>query len=374
MEGVEGVEEVDAHAVILAGGSGTRFWPASTPDRPKQFLPLASERPLLVDTARRAETLVGRDRILVVAAAALAEPTRRLLPELSEDRFLFEPAPRGTGPALTWAAHAIAARDPRGVIVSLHADHRIEPIGELRETLSRAVRAAREGWLCCLGVRPDRPETGYGYVRLGREIAEGVHAVQRFVEKPDRETARAYVASGDHLWNSGIFVWRADAFLGAVRSHAPEIAAALPRLEAGDPRGFFARVAPISVDVGVMERADRIATVEASFTWDDVGVWDALPRTRGSDAAGNAAVGPARFHEADDNVVWVEDVRASLIGVSGLVVVEANGELLVTTRSLAPRLKELRTALEEGGTGDAPAEEAGRPGGPPEGTQEPPDG
>ena len=337
---------LDAFAVILAGGSGTRFWPASTPTHPKQFLPLVSDTPLLVETAERAEALVGRDRIRIVSGAPLAEATRRALPDLIDEQFLFEPRARGTGPALTWASHELLLRHEEAMLISMHADHRIQPLGAFRDAAAKAIDAARGGRLCCLGVRPNRAETGYGYVRLGSELAPGVFRVDAFVEKPSAQTAEAYLRSGEYLWNTGIFVWRGADFIAAVEQHSPEIRAGLPHLRNGDVETFFDSVEMISVDVSVMERAGRIATVEAGFEWDDVGVWTAVARTRGQDPAGNTAVGAARFGGASDNIVWTDRVRATLLGVSGLVVVEANGELLVTTRDLAPRLNELRAALE----------------------------
>lgn len=338
---------LDAYAVVLAGGSGTRFWPASTPAHPKQFLPLVSDAPLLVETVERAEALVGRDRIRIVSGAVLAETTRRALPHLEAGQFLFEPRARGTGPALTWASHELFRQDEGATLVSMHADHRIEPLDAFRDAAARAIDAARAGHLCCLGVRPSRPETGYGYVRMGSDLAPGgVYRVDAFVEKPNVETAEAYVRSGEHLWNTGIFVWRAADFLAAVAEHAPEIAVGLAHLRNEDVGGFFEAVETISVDVSVMERAEPIATVEAGFDWDDVGVWNAVARTRGQDVSGNTVVGSARFADASDNIVWADRVRATLLGVSGLVVVEANGELLVTTRELAPRLNELRSGLE----------------------------
>jgi mannose-1-phosphate guanylyltransferase len=338
---------LDAYAVILAGGSGTRFWPASTPTHPKQFLPLASDTPLLVETVERAEALVGQDRIRIVSGAVLADSTRRALPDLTEGQFLFEPRARGTGPALTWASHELLRQDEGAILISMHADHRIEPFDAFREATALAVETARSGRLCCLGVRPSRAEPGYGYVHLGRGMASRVYRVDAFVEKPNAQTAEAYVRSGEYLWNTGIFVWRAVDFLAAVVQHSPEMAVGLPDLENGDVPAFFEGVETISVDVSVMERAERIATVEAEFDWDDVGVWNAVARTRGQDASGNTAVGLARFGQSSDNIVWTDSLRATLLGVSGLVVVEANGELLVTTRELAPRLNELRAALKQ---------------------------
>lgn len=336
-------------AVVLAGGIGSRFWPASRPARPKQLLALAGERPLIVDTVRRAERLVGAGNVRLLTGSALVAPFRSVLPEYPADRFWVEPVARSTGPVLAWAAARIANEDPDAVMISLHADHLIRPYEVFETVVKRAVAAARARHvLVCLGIRPDRPETGYGYVELGEETAEGVHAVERFVEKPDPETAARYVASGRHLWNSGIFVWRAVDFLAAVRRHSPEIAPALAALEEGGSgvEAFFDAVRPVSVDVGVLERADNVEVAVANFDWDDVGTWSALARTRDADPAGNVTSGEAALIEARNNVVWSEDGRVVLFGVDDLVVVRSGGETLVTRRELAPELKRALAELE----------------------------
>lgn len=329
-------------AVVLAGGIGSRFWPASRPARPKQLLALAGDDPLIVDTVRRAERLVGAENVRLLTGAELVAPFRSVLPEYPEERFWVEPVARSTGPALTWAAARVAADDPDATIVSLHADHLIRPFDEFEMAIVRAARASymRHG-LVCLGIRPTRPETGYGYIELGDETAPGVRAVRQFVEKPDLDTARGYVAGGRHLWNSGIFVWRAGDFLDAVRRLTPEISGALPALSEGGAgvEAFFDQVDPVSVDVGVLERADDVEVVVAEFEWDDVGTWTALARSRTADADGNVTSGDAALVEAHDNIVWSEDGRVVLFGVDDLVVVHSGGETLVTRRELAPQLK-----------------------------------
>lgn len=335
-------------AVVLAGGIGSRFWPASRPARPKQLLALASDAPLIVDTVRRAERLVGAENVRLLTGAELVVPFRSVLPEYPEERFWVEPVARSTGPALAWAAARVAADDPDLTIISLHADHLIRPFDEFAATIARAVRASRERHvLVCLGIRPTRPETGYGYIELGDETAPGVRAVRRFVEKPDPDTARNYVADGRHLWNSGIFVWRAGDFLDAVRQLTPEISGALPALEQGGAgvEAFFDQVEPVSVDVGVLERADAVEVVVAEFEWDDVGTWTALARSRPADSDGNVTSGDTALVEAHDNIVWSEDGRIVLFGVDDLVVVHSGGETLVTRRDLAPQLKRALTEL-----------------------------
>lgn len=340
-------------AVILAGGIGSRFWPASTPARPKQLLALAGEEPLIVATARRAEQLVGPDQVRLLTGGDLVAPFRSVLPDYPAERFWVEPVARSTGPALTWAAVRAAATDPDTVMISLHADHVIAPFEAFAATIERAVDAARSrGALVCLGVEPTRPETGYGYIEQGETRGPGVRAVERFVEKPDADTARRYLATGRHLWNTGIFVWRASDFVETVRSRTPEIAPALDLLgdgtDAGAVASFFDAVEPVSVDVGVLERADNVETAVARFAWDDVGTWDALARTRaGDDTAGNVSEGDVVTVDSANNVVWSEDGRILLFGVDDLVVVRSGGDTLVMRRALAPDLKRALAALED---------------------------
>lgn len=310
----------------------------------------------MAEAVERATAVADAGRVRVVAGEHLHSSLRDALPELDEESFLVEPRPRGTGPALAWAAHRIARREPEAVMVSLHADHRITPTDRFRETMQRGVRAAREGGrLFCVGIRPARPETGYGYVRLAASLGEGVFEVAEFVEKPDLRRARRYLESGEYLWNSGLFVWRVADFLAVARNRSPELRDALERLDAEDERRFFDLVPPISVDVAVMERAPSVGAVEASFEWDDVGVWNALARTLGDDAEGNTAVGEVRTLEAAGNIAWAEDGRITLFGVEGLVVVKSGDELLVTTRDSSHHIKRLIKHFETTAAGEVVA-------------------
>ncbi len=336
---------------VLAGGVGSRFWPVSTPSRPKQLLPLASERPLIRDTVDRALKLVTAERLRILTGDAMVEPFTRTLPDLGPGSYLIEPQARGTAPVLAWAAFEVARLDPDGVIASLHADHRIEPASAFIELLKdTAAIAAETGLLLTIGVPPTRPEPGYGHIQPGAAVREigSAAAVQvdAFHEKPDLETAERYNAEG-FLWNTGIFIWKASAFLDEVRAHAPEVAAHLHHLESGDVDAFFAACTPISVDVAVLERSNRVAAVPATFEWDDVGSWGALARTREADSEGNVAVGNALLRDAHNNVVMAESGPVVLFGVDDLVVVRTDHVTFVTSRERAPDLKELLPDLPE---------------------------
>lgn len=336
---------------MLAGGIGSRFWPASTPDRPKQLLPLAGARPLVADTVERARTLVADDHIRILAGAHLVGPMRKAVPDLPAASFLVEPQARGTCPVLTWAAWAVAREDPEAMLVSLHADHLIHPLEGFVDTIQTAVELARgEDLLVTVGVPPDRVETGYGHIRPGAPIpVEGggqAFRVTEFHEKPDAETARRYMAEGC-LWNSGIFVWTAARFLSEVARHAPEVSSLLPVLESDGPDAYFAAAPVCVVDRAVMERSDRVACVKATFTWDDVGSWEALARTRAADAEGNVTQGEAAVVEGRGNVVYADQGRAVLYGVDDLVVVHTGDTTLVMPRARAAELKSLLRELGE---------------------------
>lgn len=335
---------------ILAGGAGTRFWPVSTPNRPKQLLPLAGDRPLIRETVERALGIVPPARIRILTGGHLLEPFQEVLRGLESPRFMVEPQPRGTAPVLIWAAWTLSKEDPEAVLVSLHADHAIEP-AEAFQTLIRTASdlARRERRLFTVSVAPTRPETGYGYIRPGDPLdtaQEQLKAfrVRSFIEKPDLETARRYLKEG-FLWNSGIFLWRADVFLEEVRSVAPELDRLVPLLEAGDVDAFFHEAPSISVDEAILERSHRVASVRATFSWDDVGSWEALCRTCPTDEEGNVTLGEVHMVEARNNIVMTDDGRTVLFGVEGLVVVRSGGIVLVADRARTPELKSLLDAL-----------------------------
>jgi mannose-1-phosphate guanylyltransferase len=333
---------------VLAGGVGSRFWPVSTPSRPKQILPLASQRPLIADTVERILPLVPLERVRILTGESYVEAMREAVDGLTDDHFLLEPRARGTAPVLVWAAHYLAARDPDAIMVSLHADHVIRPEPAFRDLVAAAAAAAdRHDRLFTIGARPTRPETGYGYIRRGDALDHtGAHAVDAFVEKPDVRTAQGYLDAGDYLWNTGIFVWRASRLLEEVRTVAPELAGLLPLLEADDPHEYFAVAPRLSIDEAVLERSARVGVMDATFEWDDVGTWDAVARSRDTDPAGNVAEGAAELVESRGCVVWNEgDEPVVVFGATDLVVVRVRGVTLVLPRDRAGDLKTLLDAL-----------------------------
>jgi mannose-1-phosphate guanylyltransferase len=318
-------------AVVLAGGSGTRFWPLSTAARPKQLLPLAGEAPLLRQTVTRLEGVVPPQRVLVLTGAALADRIAALLPEVPRANVLVEPRAASTAPALVWAARHIASRDPDARMLSLHADWAIGDDARFRAAAARAldVAAARDV-LVTVGVRPTRDEPGLGYIVPGAALGRGARRVRRFVEKPTVARARVLRRAGA-LWNTGLFAWTTTRFLAEARDHARELRRGWAALAADDGAAFFAAVTPVAVDVAVLERTGRLAVVTGRFPWDDIGSWDALRRV------GPVTVGP----DVRDCVLWSDGEPVTVIGVREAVVVRANGRTLVMGAGRAADLKRL---------------------------------
>jgi mannose-1-phosphate guanylyltransferase len=327
--------------VVLAGGSGSRFWPLSTPRHPKQLLPLVTDQTMLADTVARLLPLIPAERIIILTATALAEAVRAALPDIPAANVLMEPRPAGTAAALAFAARTVERRDPSAVMCCVHADWAIAHPQRFRESLaSAAAIAPTHRALVTVGIVASRPDPGFGYILPGDVVDGAVRRVARFHEKPSRERAAELIGQGG-LWNSGIFVWEASRFLAEARQRTPELAAALATAP-GDDAGFFAAVTePISVDVGVLERSPDVLVLPGDFGWDDVGTWAALRRVRTLDGHGNAVHGDVTTHESSGNVVHATEGSVVLYGVHDLVVVQTGGLTVVTTVDRAADLKEL---------------------------------
>ena len=344
-------------ALVLAGGIGSRLYPASREDRPKQFLPIGGDRSLLARTVERAGFA---DETVVATRPRFADEIDEHAPDAD---VLVEPDGKDTGPALTYATHRTRElygsggdgsetgdRDESLVILALPSDHYVGDDTAFRETMRAGARvAAGSDRLVTFGVTPERPETGYGYVEPGAVRAvdgTAFHDVARFHEKPDAGTAREYVESG-YLWNSGMFAWTPERFLDAA-ADSP-LAPLVDALADGDPTAGFEAVEPVSVDYAVFEAADDVAVVDAEFAWDDLGTWDALDRVIDRDGDGNVAVGDHATVDAADNVIVSDDKHVSLVGVSGLAVVAYDDRVLVVPKGEAGRVRELVSLLAERG-------------------------
>ncbi|HEV2018781.1 MAG TPA: sugar phosphate nucleotidyltransferase [Gemmatimonadaceae bacterium] len=334
-------------AVVLAGGTGSRFWPLSTPEKPKQLLPLVTEKPLLHDTVSRLRPIVDPEHTIVLTNASLTKAIGKLLRELPRDNIIAEPQPAGTAAALTWAALSIERRDGRNaVMICVHADWAIADDERFRDTLLEAEKVAlKTELLVTVGIVPTRPDPGFGYIEPTDTVTGKPSVVKRFVEKPDRMRAEEMRNDG-YLWNSGIFVWRVGDFLDEVDEHTPELAAALRHGRKGDASQFFGSVImPVSVDVGILERSSKVMVVPGDFGWDDVGTWAALSRVRSKDEFGNVTTGDAHLLDCADNVVHADSGQVVMYGVNDLVVVTKKGLTLVTTTDRASDLKRLIESL-----------------------------
>jgi len=330
--------------ILLAGGSGTRFWPLSSPSAPKQLLKLTGTRSSAEDAIDRLTGFIPPERILVVAGAHLAAKLAERLP-VPRENYLVEPRAAGTGPALVWATLAAAQRDPDASLVSMHADWAVRDASAFVATAASALdTACRHRRLVTVGMVPSRPETGFGYIVPGAQLDSAARAVERFVEKPTAAVALDLMAEGA-LWNSGLFAWCASDLRREVLAHTPEIAPYLPRLDAGDVAGFFRDVRSVSIDVGVFERSTAVAVVAGDFPWDDIGTWEALARVRPRDRRGNVTHGPVSLVDCSDCIVWNDGPPMVLSGVHDLVVVHANHRTLVIDRKRAPDLKQTLDAL-----------------------------
>jgi len=326
--------------VILAGGVGSRFWPLSTPQRPKQFLPLITDQPMLRDALGRLAPVAPAARTMVLTNAELADGVRTLAPELPATHVIAEPRPAGTAAALAWAAHRIQAlAGPDAIMVSVHADWAIGDVAAFQDALRlAAAEAVRTQGLVTVGIVPTHADTGLGYIEVGEATDGPARRVARFAEKPKQEKAEALVKAGA-LWNSGIFAWPVGVFLSELRRHCPVVAE--PLAAAGDDAArFFGGVRePIAVDIGVLERSDRVYVLPGSFGWNDVGTWSALRGVRVRDADGNVSHGRVHLRESSGNVVYASGSTVVLFGAHDLVVVEHEGVVLITTEEKARNLK-----------------------------------
>ena len=348
----------DIRAVVLAGGSGTRFWPLGREGRPKQFLPITGREPMLVQTVRRVRPLVPEKKFVVVADAARARAARRLLPRLPKSAFLIEPQARNTGPALMLATARVWLEDPEAVVAVLPADHLVRDEARFRRVLAAgAEAAAREPVLVTFGIPPTHPATGFGYIRhdrtRGKRIAgTSFYPVLAFKEKPGPALAEKYLAAGDHAWNSGMFLWRAGVFAAKLEAFAPELVPAwnglLKALRSGSAARLaaaFARVPALSIDYALMEKAGGVIVADGDFGWSDVGAWSTLLEIWPRDRDGNAVRGECVALDAKGCLVWNPGRLTALVGVRDLIVVEAGDALLVCDASLDQRVKDVVAAL-----------------------------
>ena len=352
------------HAIIMAGGSGTRFWPKSRRDRPKQLLSLTGDTTMLQQTVERIEPLVPLDRILIITGADQAAATRAQLPNLPAENVIAEPCPRDTAPCVGLAAGIVAHKDPGGTMIVMPADHVIEPAEAFRATVKAAVSVIDDepSALVTFGITPTRPERGYGYIERGSLIATqdgiAVYRVVQFREKPDRPTAERFLAAGRFVWNSGIFVWRASTILDAIRSHRPSLAKGLDAIlrALGTPNFAqvmaeqFPRLERVPIDKAVMEHAPNVKVLEVPYEWNDVGDWRALASLLEQDTTGNAIQGKVIARETTNSIIVSDDGGLVVtLGVDDLVVIHSGKATLVAPERAARQAQSARGRLERRG-------------------------
>ncbi|HTQ10867.1 MAG TPA: sugar phosphate nucleotidyltransferase [Fimbriimonadaceae bacterium] len=333
-------------AVILAGGSGERFWPLSTPERPKQLLALSgSDKTLLQEAIERAEPIFGHENVFVATGPKIGQAIKES-GLIEPERVFVEPEAKNTLGAILWAVSELAKRGygDEAEMAVLTADHAIGHGFQI--TVEDALSLARftEG-LVTIGIKPTRAETGYGYIHVGEHYGHG-YRVRQFAEKPSTVVAEEYVRSGDFYWNSGMFFWTVGAFRSELSAHAPDAAAILAELDHDSSRFSDLHRAPI--DKALMEKSDKIYVVPAQFTWDDVGSWDSLARTNEPNDEGNVLIGPVAEVDSNGCIVYSEGVALGVLGVSDLIVVATKSGVLVCHKSEAQRVKELLGKLQAG--------------------------
>jgi mannose-1-phosphate guanylyltransferase len=341
----------NVYAVIMAGGSGTRFWPRSRAAWPKQFLVIgAGDQSLLQRTVARIEHLIPPERVYVVTNQQHVEATRAQLPRVPAAQILGEPVGRNTAPCVAWGASHVHRRDPNAVIAVLPADPHIGDEAAYRQVLQRAIDAATDDALVTIGITPDRAETGYGYIEVGSALSDHAFAAKRFVEKPDRATAESYLKSGTFLWNSGMFFFRVEAITRAIETCLPTLADAMKRYERAASEGgeaalvaeTYGSLPSISIDHGVMEKAERIVVVPGAFGWDDVGHWASAWELAEKDTRGNANATNSVVIDSDNCYVQGSDGRmVAIVGLRDLIVVDTPDAVLVMPRERAQDVRDV---------------------------------
>jgi mannose-1-phosphate guanylyltransferase len=343
---------MDRHVVIMAGGIGSRFWPMSTPEHPKQFIDvLGCGRTLIQMTADRLLPLCPYENMWVVTSRNYIDIVREQLPGIPGANILAEPEARNTAPCIAYACWKIKARNPGANIVVTPSDALVLDTDEYRRVISLALDfTAADGTIVTVGIKPSRPETGYGYILAGEEAAPEIFSVKAFKEKPDLATARAYLADGHYLWNAGIFVWNVSTITSALRTYAPGIASIMdmmaPSFYTPQEEGTVGRLFPlcekISIDYAVMEKASGIHTIPASFGWSDLGSWGSLRLNSSTDGSGNATLGTdIHMFECEGCVVRTSSLKKVVLqGLSDYIVAEKDGSLLVCRLSEEQRIKD----------------------------------
>jgi len=350
------------YAVIMAGGRGTRFWPISTPQRPKQLLTIFERRTMVEVTQQRVDPLIPLLQHRIVTIVEQVPMIQKQVPSLDDSNFIIEPTSKNTAPCIGLAAVRLMKQDPDALMVVLPADHIIDDEEKFQGALSRAISIVDErDAIVTIGIKPVRPETGYGYIQYqSEEVEPGVHRVVTFAEKPNRDTAERFLQSGEFLWNSGIFVWSARRIVSEIEEHLPELYAALMEImnaigtdsEEERVRRAYQSIKPISIDYGVMERTRDAYVIVGDFNWSDIGSWDEFYRSSEKDSQGNALRGQVFTLDTQDSFIISEtDKPVAVIGMDSVIVIQTDEGLLICPRDRDQDVREIVEKIHRSSTG-----------------------
>jgi mannose-1-phosphate guanylyltransferase/mannose-6-phosphate isomerase len=347
------------YSVIIAGGSGTRFWPLSRLDTPKQLLNIGGKKTLIQSTLLRIRPVIPPERTYIVTNISQVEPIKLQLQSLTgrswKDNFIVEPEPKNTAPAIGLAAIYLRHLDPEAIMVVLPSDHVIKDKKRFRDYVLLGAKVSTQGSLVTIGIRPDRPETGYGYIRQGERIRNGVYKVKEFKEKPDKETAKKYLRDGRYYWNSGIFIWRADSIIEAMKEHMPELYEGLRRIEkALDTKSIhkvkksvFAKIKAESIDYGVLEKANNVAMIPADIGWSDVGSWNVLDQILPTDSNNNVKNGNLISIDNKNSILYAGERLIAAVGLQDIIVVDTPDATLICHREKAQEVRKIVDVLKK---------------------------
>lgn len=338
---------MEIFVVIMAGGVGSRFWPRSRKSKPKQLLNIFGENSMIRETYKRVSNFVKSENVFVITNKLQSELIKKDLPELPAKNIIAEPIGKNTAPCVAVSAKIVNNISEDSVIVTLPSDHLIKDKNEFEQLILKGAKFAFENnALLTFGIIPERPETGYGYINFDKSSrTDGVYKVNKFVEKPDIEKAKVYLAEGNYLWNSGMFIWRSDIILEEVKKYLPETHSLITKLKNGDYDNIIKEIYPkfqsISVDYGIMEKSDRVFVMEGNFGWNDVGSWESVYELSSKDNNGNAVTGDVLSIDSKDSYIYSDNKFTAVVGVNDLVVINLEDTLLVCHRNKAQAVKDV---------------------------------
>jgi mannose-1-phosphate guanylyltransferase len=350
-------------ALIMAGGEGTRFWPLSRKDNPKQFLKLNDDQQtMLQQTVERISELVASEKIFIATNASYEKAIKEQLTEIPEENIIIEPLKRNTAPSIGLASIVIEDKYPGSNMIVLPADHLIQDQAKFIDILKKGIMTAAAGPnLVTIGIEPTHPETGYGYIHFGEEVhninGDRVYKVADFREKPDLETAKEFLESGSYLWNSGMFIWNLQTILNSIEEHLPQLYQSLQKIkealnsenEKEVTAAEFAEMESVSIDYGIMEKAADIFVIPGSFGWDDLGSWPALERIKKVDGEGNVVIGKHYGIDTKNSIIHSTDKVITTIGLDSIVIVSTDDAVLICDKKRAQEVKRIREILAEEG-------------------------